>query len=527
MTGTNRNHVTSVSGKDDPMPEDRGSAEDSPPVTVDLRIVGLDDETAGFDAPLDDAPLDDAPAVVEDPAENPADLDLRVVGLDDETAGFDEPLTPNGGSDDRAIESPLDGASDLEPMDGSAIDPAERGLDGASDGAPIPAEEWLARAVTVTAEIQRTVANDNPVTGQMKARSTMPRTPHDRRNPPAVITRNGSMTRERDNLNDPDRREIVGAFTPVASVASRPTVDVRHRGRDDDGRVVIGIIQTGSDEGLSRPEPIAHANPLSGRRIVSLVMLVLALVGLGGGTGYLLAGYLPERWTAEAEIVVDSGTAQPDRYLATQQVLMQSSVVLEQVAADLPIDRKGIEEELKVFPVEASSALGITFVDSDPELARSVVDAVVAAFMNELSEAAVDETADLYVERLDAMNEQRQMIEQRLAVIESANSQAEAEEKPIPYPGEARRLGLESEQLLSQIITLEQALLDEQVGEIQRTDAVVVTEPRLLPEPTWPKPLALAALGMLTGAVMAGLVLFLLAAYTSPTGEDRVSGGTV
>lgn len=72
-------------------------------------------------------------------------------------------------------------------------------------------------------------------------------------------------------------------------------------------------------------------------------------------------------------------------------------------------------------------------------------------------------------------------------------------------------MSLESERLLAQIDALEDALLADEVASIDRIDAQIVTAPRVLSEPSWPKPLAFTALGLLVGSVVAAAVLFLLA----------------
>jgi uncharacterized protein involved in exopolysaccharide biosynthesis len=245
--------------------------------------------------------------------------------------------------------------------------------------------------------------------------------------------------------------------------------------------------------------------------VVSALAFALALIALGGAAGYVIALYLPDRWTAEAEVVLDPGSVSVDRHLATQQVLMQSSAILDRAVEDLPVDRDYVEEELKIFPIEASTALGINFIDTDPELARSVVAAVLSSFMTEVDVASVDFSTPIYRQRIDELTTQRQELERRLRGLEAANSEAEAAEQPLPYPAEVRRMALESEQLLAQISSLQDAVVAEEVATLARTDATVVTQPRVLTEPTWPNPLVFTALGLLVGLVVAVIALFLLA----------------
>ncbi len=393
-------------------------------------------------------------------------------------------------------------------------------------GDPIPVEEWLERVVTVTQELHRPeIVTDYEPQGEGRedpVRPTDATTNHVPEDPafpdarpvarsPADFGRAGQPV-NRTAVEPSDGNEIVGSFQPVVSTSPGPMSEMGGGGLVADGRIVIGIIQTPPNDAPSRPVPVGtNGRVFSARRIFAMMLVLLTLTGLGGVCGYYLADYIPERWTAEAEVVLDPLQNQPDRYLATQQVLIQSSTVLDRAVAELPVDRTYVEEGLKVFPMDASLALGITFADNDPDLARDVVNAVLASFLIEVSSSTDDATAAVYRQRLDEMAEQRHSIEQRLAVLEAANAAAEADELAPPYPGDVRRLTLESEQLLNQMSALEEILLNQEIDEVQRADAIVVTEPRILPEPTWPKPLAMAGVGMLIGAVLAILSLFLMA----------------
>ncbi len=263
--------------------------------------------------------------------------------------------------------------------------------------------------------------------------------------------------------------------------------------------------------GLRPPEANPDATRHGRRSVIWALALALGLVALGGGAGYGIALYLPDKWTAEAEVVLDPGTQTPDSHLATQQVLMESSVILDRAVGELPVDRDYVEDELKVFPIEASTALGINFVDPDPELARDVVAAVLGSFMAEVDVVMADFSTPIYLQRIEDLTAERQELERRLRDFEAANAEAEVNEQPLPYPAEVRRMALESEQLLAQISTLNGAVLAAEVATLERTDAMVVTEPRILSEPTWPNPLVFTALGLLVGLVVAAIVLFLLA----------------
>ncbi len=405
------------------------------------------------------------------------DTDNRTL-VDEEPIGLDQ---SNGDPTD--VESVDVESADVESVDVESADVEPGGPDvDAGDRESIPVEEWLEEVATITRDIHR----------------------------PELET--GAQSLDGSNTPSAPGSEIVGSFRPIVSTGPAGSADPG-RGRQE-GSVVIGIVQTLPNGDYSRPIPLSAGPRLPDlNRILSLVMVVVGLMALGGVVGYGAAGLIPERWTAEAEIIMEAGQEQPDRYLGTQQVLVQSSAVLDRAVTELPVDRTYVEDELKVFPIESGLALAINFVDNDPELARAVVESVLASFMAEVDAGAADTTAAVYRQRLDQLVEQRNLVEQRLAALEKANAEAESAELPLPYPGDVRRLATESDQLLGQIVTLEETLLNLEIGAAQRVDAVIVTEPRVLAEPTWPKPLALAAVGMLAGAVLAALGLFLLSGY--------------
>ncbi len=246
--------------------------------------------------------------------------------------------------------------------------------------------------------------------------------------------------------------------------------------------------------------------------VMSPMVFAVALVLLGGVAGYVMALYWPKQWTAEAEVVLDPGNDPVDRYLDTQIVILESSVVLDQAVERLPVTRTYVEDSLEIFPIEASSALALNFSDDDPELALDVVDTLLNAFMTSIEVEATDFTTPLYEQQITELTRQRDELENRLTYLELANARADAIDQPQPYPADARRLSLESEELLSRITDLRNTILGNEISQADLSNAAIVTQPRLLPEPTWPKPLAFAGFGLLVGLAVAVVTLLLVAA---------------
>jgi len=462
-----------------------------------------------------------------------------VTSVNEQTAIETEPPQAQQDDDASIVPEVEVGLDDHETRDDETGGGSDDGSDG--DGSDrIPVEEWLEQAASMTREILRPdiVDESSPadrahrrrtlVTARRSTASEPDAGPSGTVGPddPGDSRSTGSNQQKGSSTSQPGK-EIVGAFRPVLSAGSDGRWTPAGSDQDDDNRVIIGIVQTLPTNDVTRPLPLdrsSQQSPLTAERLGALALVVAVLMTIGGGAGYFIADRMDERWTAEAEVVLDVGQEQADRYLATQQVLIQSSAVLERAVVELPVDRDYIEKNLKVFPVESSTALGITFVDTDASLARSVVSTVLDAYLVEVESEATSTTRDVYRRRLDELAEQRQLIEGRLIPLQAANAEAEAAELPPPHPSEVRRLSLESEQLLSQMAQLEEAMLAAEVEERSRIGALVVTEPRLLSEPAWPKPLALAAVGMLVGLVIAVLFLFLASIrYQSPTSDPEES----
>lgn len=319
-----------------------------------------------------------------------------------------------------------------------------------------------------------------------------------------------------DSTDDPPEagfehaRAVDTAALPLATALVEVEEDVEVLGAVTDAEPT-----TSSGEPTTDPEP-STADPAAARRarrrfLFGASLFFVLLTANGAAAGYLISLFVPERWTAEAEVVFDTGIDQIDTHLDTRKVLMESSLVLDRALVDLAIDRDEVEDRLDVFPIEASSALGINFTDEDPDLALAVVSAVVEAFTEEVDAEEVDISGPIYEARIEELVERRTTLEQELVRLETANATAEALEQAPPYPAEVRRMTLESEQLLSRIEALEESVLTEEISAAERADVQVVTAARLLSEPSWPKPLAFTALGMLVGSIVAAVVLFLVA----------------
>ena len=116
-------------------------------------------------------------------------------------------------------------------------------------------------------------------------------------------------------------------------------------------------------------------------------MIVVGIIA-----GFLYAEAQPDMWAAEAEIVLEPRSSQIDRFLATEVVWIASSTVIDRAASAVDLDRDYINEHLNVSTIDASTAVGVQFVDEDPELAIAVVTAVVDSYLADVRNQPVSTT---------------------------------------------------------------------------------------------------------------------------------------
>ena len=246
------------------------------------------------------------------------------------------------------------------------------------------------------------------------------------------------------------------------------------------------------------------------RRVVAALLFAWMMIVVGMIAGFVYAEAQPDEWAAKAEIVLEPQSSQIDRYMATEVVWIASSSVIDRASAALSLERKYIDENLDVYPIDASTAIGVQFVDEDPDLAVAVVTAVVDSYLADVRNQPVSSTRSVYSARIDELRSARAGIEVELASVEKSNAAAEAASQPIPFPTEQRRLGLESEQILGQISGLEQQLVITDIEILNQEQATVVTPSDLLDERVSPTPITFAALGALVGGALAAATIFLI-----------------
>jgi uncharacterized protein involved in exopolysaccharide biosynthesis len=260
---------------------------------------------------------------------------------------------------------------------------------------------------------------------------------------------------------------------------------------------------SGPPRGRSAPGAPEARGRLSASQWVRLSLLALALVVLGGATGYLAAGQLPEEYAAKADILYTVTREQPtgflreDRNISTQLVMLESRTVLGPVADewDVPVDRLAAAFSASV--VEESEVISVQLTDGDPERAEDMLGSVLTRYLE--------------VSPNDARAGVRDYLDLQLAdVIDRIAA--------VP-PAVADREGV-----LAPLTDREQWLRT-RLDELQLTDlagpaAEVLVPPYVGTEPVGPRPAVATAGGAFVGLVVAALLVAVLARrMTRPEGR--------
>ena len=120
--------------------------------------------------------------------------------------------------------------------------------------------------------------------------------------------------------------------------------------------------------------------------------IALILMAVAGGTAYLRSSRQPDQYRTTSQLImlgesgegVNSYTAQlsSQNLIETYQSLIESDIILQQVVEDLqlPYDYVELDTKVSTSSVTDTLLLQVTAVDTDPELAASIANAVASEF---------------------------------------------------------------------------------------------------------------------------------------------------
>jgi len=239
---------------------------------------------------------------------------------------------------------------------------------------------------------------------------------------------------------------------------------------------------------------VARRRRLSGGQWVRLTLLGVLLVLLGAAAGLGTALLTTPVYAAHADVLYlltreqPTGFLREDRSLSTQLVLFKSRRVLEPVAADWrrPID--DVTQAITATVLQESEDIQVEFVDTDPERARTMLEAVV---MRYLEVSNNDERSDL-----------RNYLDGELHAVLALESQVRSE-------GQIR--AAEMGPLVDREQWLRRQLDELKLSDLAGPRARVLVAPYVASEPIRPQPLVAAGSGALAGTVVALLSVAVVA----------------
>jgi len=239
---------------------------------------------------------------------------------------------------------------------------------------------------------------------------------------------------------------------------------------------------------------VARRRRLSGGQWVRLTLLGVLLVLLGAAAGLGTALLTTPVYAAHADVLYlltreqPTGFLREDRSLSTQLVLFKSRRVLEPVAADWrrPID--DVTHAITATVLQESEDIQVEFVDTDPERARTMLEAVV---MRYLEVSNNDERSDL-----------RNYLDGELHAVLALESQVRSE-------GQIR--AAEMGPLVDREQWLRRQLDELKLSDLAGPRARVLVAPYVASEPIRPQPLVAAGSGALAGTVVALLSVAVVA----------------
>lgn len=251
----------------------------------------------------------------------------------------------------------------------------------------------------------------------------------------------------------------------------------------------------------------------SDRQLVGLALLGVVLAALGAQVAGFGATVFEDRWLARAEIQY-RGTA----WTETQDVAVRSRSLVGPVAQELGISIKDFEERLDARLLSGTQIVRVDYLDTDPDLARAVVDAVSARYINEVSELTP-------VDVRSALEAEQEEIRLELADEEARFSRLSTSTREADRPAQQASQSIINS-LRARLDDVQSRILDHDlatIDEAQNGVPILVTEPFVFEERVFPRPKLFAAIGGASGLAVGALIALLF--WNRTTWHDRPTRG--
>jgi capsular polysaccharide biosynthesis protein len=247
--------------------------------------------------------------------------------------------------------------------------------------------------------------------------------------------------------------------------------------------------------------------PLEPRVWTRFGVYALAIVLGASLAGYLFGTLGDTVRGARSEVLFElqadqpSGNLRQDRQLTTQLVTVGSRAVLGPVARENGLTFDGLSDKLVANVAEDSEVVRIEVHDRSASRAKTLVDAITREY---IARARPNQSAEArrYLEgQLTELDRRQQSLSQQLADLRST----------APTAPELTPMTAEMQSLFAQRSDLQSRLEDVTVEEIREPRVEEITRAYVLPDPVSPPPWRAAAVGALTGLVVAAIVIAVLA----------------
>ncbi len=235
--------------------------------------------------------------------------------------------------------------------------------------------------------------------------------------------------------------------------------------------------------------------PPSWRALIGAAVAALVIMGLTSQAAFWTEKLQEEVWLAQAEVEYRG-----DSLVETVAVAMQSPGVWGPIAVENGYPIKDFQEHYRAEVVGGTQALRVEFEDPDPEMARSIVQQVIDAYLEQftvIDDSVQNETLERYLESLRLVETDLILVLEDTAEL-TRNEQIDRQNELIA---------------VRQAITQVLLRLDGRASEIDRLEELqprVISEPYVLPEPIEPEPLKMAVVGAGAGGLLAVAAAFFL-----------------
>jgi capsular polysaccharide biosynthesis protein len=254
-------------------------------------------------------------------------------------------------------------------------------------------------------------------------------------------------------------------------------------------------------------ESNSHRIALNAQMLTRLAFYAVLIVVVASLAGYFIGTRGETLRAAQSEVLYELQAEQPagnlrqDRQLTTQLVTVRSRAVLEPVAEANGLTVDDLSQKLDVSVAEDSEVVRIEVHDPSAARAKALVDGITREYLARVRPNRAAEARQYLDGQLAELEQRQQELATRLAALRSA----------APTSPELTQVTVEMQSLFARRSDLQSRLSDVTVDEIREPQVQEITKAHVLQELASPSPWRAAAVGALTGLVVAAIaVVFLL-----------------